>query len=63
MGKNGISHFYFFINKEIYMMPLLLLTGYLRVPKSVDEVRIKNDYKFRAGVNVRSSQQAIFNFA
>lgn len=55
--------FLLFINKEKCMMSLLLLAGCLQVPKSVAEVPLKNDYKFRAGVNVHSSQQAIFNFA
>lgn len=44
-------------------MFILLLFGCLQVPKSVDEVHKKNDYKFRTGEMVHSSQQVIFNFA
>lgn len=44
-------------------MLISLLTGCLPVPKSMDGVYMKNDFKFRTGVKVLSSQQVIFNFA
>lgn len=51
------------INKEKRILLILLFIGCLQVPKSMDEVYVKNDYKFRADIKILSSQQVIFNFA